>query len=83
MQEEFGDSNPNQYKLTCSAGVAFVVQALANLEKPGATRQDLYNAMLRQKQLKLTDGPVPMKDREAQYDLQYKVVRSGLVEVLD
>ena len=78
VEQELKGELANTYKFTCASAIAFVLDALKNNNEV-TDSNSLFGALNDEQELKLADGTLIIKDREAQFDLAYKVIREGKV----
>ena len=78
VRRELKGEEPNTYKFTCASAVAFVLETLKN-NKNVTDGGSLLKALSKANELALVDGPLEIKDREAQFGLAYKTIKQGKV----
>ncbi len=84
LYKKFGyhDVEPTTITYSCLASMEFIIQSIESSKVKISTSKDLYEALLRQENIKVLDEIIPIKDRRAIFKFRNQIYKSGKWEPL-
>ena len=79
LEEKFKVKRPSGATLSCYSGAALLFQTIENAQTKLATPEELYQALIAEKAIKLEDLDLTVTKRRVQFPMAFKVIRGGAV----